>query len=65
MDKNKLNKNLSSVNVLALAFGCIIGWGAFVMPGDRLLKSGGTLGTSIGFLISAVVMIIIAINYRL
>ena len=33
MDKEaKLEKKLSPINVWALALGCIIGWGAFVMP---------------------------------
>ncbi len=35
MDKGKkLERKLSSINVCSLALGCIIGWGAFVMPGE-------------------------------
>ena len=33
-DEQKLEKKLSTISVWALAFGCIIGWGAFVMPGE-------------------------------
>ncbi|MFQ6805194.1 MAG: hypothetical protein ACLRT5_10495 [Lachnospiraceae bacterium] len=48
MREVKLEKKLSPVNVLALAFGCIIGWGAFVMPGNTFLPKAGPLGTAIG-----------------
>ncbi len=64
-DKNvKLEKKLSPVNVWALAFGCIIGWGAFVMPGNTFLGNAGPLGTGIAMGIAAVIMIVIAVNYN-
>ena len=59
----KLEKKLSPVNVWALAFGCIIGWGAFVMPGNTFLGSAGPLGTAIAMLLAALIMILIALNY--
>lgn len=59
----KLEKKLSPVNVLALAFGCIIGWGAFVMPGNTFLPKAGPLGTAIGMGLAILVMIVIAFNY--
>jgi len=39
MDKDhkkelQFTRTLSPTNVLSLAVGCIIGWGAFVMPGS-------------------------------
>ena len=40
-----LKKNLSPVNVWALALGSIIGWGAFVIPGNTILVNAGPLGT--------------------
>lgn len=60
----KLEKKLSVVNVWALAFGCIIGWSAFVLPGTSFLKNAGTLGTAIGMGIAALLMVIIAFNYN-
>ena len=63
MKENKLEKKLSPFHVWALAFGCIIGWGAFVMPGNKFLPSGGILGTLIGIMIAAVLMIMISFNY--
>lgn len=60
----KLDKKLSPINVWALALGCIIGWGAFVMPGNTFLGKAGPLGTAIAMGIAAIVMIIISFNYN-
>lgn len=59
-----LEKRLSPINVWSLALGCIIGWGAFVMPGNTFLGNAGPLGTLIAMVIAAAVMIIIAFNYN-
>ena len=68
MDKDhkkelQFTRTLSPTNVLSLAVGCIIGWGAFVMPGSLFLKTAGPLGMAIGMSIGALLMIIIAMNY--
>lgn len=63
-EEAKLEKKLSPINVWALALGCIIGWGAFVMPGNTFLGKAGPLGTFIAMSIAALVMIIIALNYN-
>lgn len=65
MSKNEVSmkKELSSFNVLALALGSIIGWGAFVMPADKFLPNGGILGTAISMLLAACIMVVIALNY--
>lgn len=60
----QLEKKLSPVNVWALALGCIIGWGAFVMPGNTFLINAGPLGTAIGMGTAALVMILISYNYQ-
>jgi len=60
----KLQRNLSSLNVWSLALGCIIGWGAFVMPGNTFLGKAGPLGTCIALIIAALIMIVIAFNYQ-
>ena len=68
MDQNvqeaKLEKKLSPLNVWSLALGCIIGWGAFVMPGNTFLGQAGPLGTFIAMSLAAIIMIIIAFNYN-
>lgn len=58
-----LNKSLSPLNVLSLALGCIIGWGAFVMPSTIFLPNAGPFGTLIAFGCSAILVTIIAVNY--
>lgn len=59
----QLERKLSPMNVWALAFGCIIGWGSFVNPGKKFLATSGTLGTAIAMAGGALVMIIIAFSY--
>lgn len=61
---NRLERKLSPLNVWSLALGCIIGWGAFVMPGNTFLGKAGPLGTAIAMGIAALIMIIIAFNYN-
>ena len=64
MKNIELQKKLSPLNIGSLALGCIIGWGAFVMPGNTFLPKAGPLGTTIAMGIAAVIMIIIAFNYN-
>lgn len=62
-DHESLQKKLSPINVWALAFGCIIGWGSFVNPGKKFLPNSGVAGTAIAMVLGAAVMIIIAFSY--
>ena len=62
-DPDKLDKYLSRKDVWAIAFGFIIGWGAFVMPGTDFLPVAGPLGTLIAMVIGAVLMLVIEKNY--
>ncbi len=68
MEKNngtgKLQRYLNPLAVWALAFGCSVGWGAFVMPGNAFLPVAGPIGTSIGIAIGGLIMIIIGVNYH-
>ena len=59
----KLDKKLSPINVWAIAFGCIIGSGAFLLPGTSFLPKAGPLGAAAAMLTGAFAMVIIAINY--
>jgi amino acid transporter len=58
-----LKKQLNPMNVWAIAFGCIIGWGSFINPGKKFLPNSGVAGTAIAMLMGALVMVIIAFNY--
>ncbi|MBQ9419231.1 MAG: APC family permease [Synergistaceae bacterium] len=62
-NERHLNRELTLLNVWSLAFGCVIGWSAFVMPGAIFLKNAGPLGTLIAMEIATVVMLIISYNY--
>lgn len=55
---------LTPLSVWALSFGCAVGWGAFVMPGTTFLPIAGPLGTALGILLGAIVMLVIGINYH-
>ena len=57
-------RRLSPLTLWALAFGCCIGWGSFIMPGTTFLPNAGTAGTAIAILFGAGVMILIAYNYH-
>ena len=61
---NKLGGYLSPLGVWALAFGCSVGWGAFIMPGTTFLPIAGPLGTALGIVIGAAIMYIIGANYH-
>ncbi len=62
-NERHLNRKLTPLNVWSLAFGCVIGWSAFVMPGGVFLKNAGPLGTLIAMEIATFVMLIISYNY--
>ena len=55
---------LSCLGAWALAFGCSVGWGSFVMPGTTFLPVAGPLGTALGIGIGAAVMLILGANYH-
>ena len=58
-----LKRRLSALNVWALAFGGVIGWGSFVMPGTVFLKKAGTMGTLLAMEAGALIMLEISYNY--
>ncbi len=63
MSKDHLKRALSPMNVWALAFGCVIGWSAFIMPGAVFLNSAGPLGTMAAIELAAFIMLIISYSY--
>lgn len=62
-DNSSLRKELKPLNVWAIAFGCIIGWGSFINPGKKFLASSGVAGTAIAMALGALVMVIISCSY--
>ncbi len=67
MEQNRIvgeyDRYLSPLDVWAIAFGCTIGWGAFMMPGSTFLPVAGPLGTVIAMAVSVVIMLIIGANF--
>ena len=54
-----LDRYLSPLDVWAMAFGCMVGWGVFAMPGTTFLPVAGPLGTLIAFAVSTVIMLVV------
>ena len=57
-------KYLGLMGAWALAFGCSVGWGSFVMPGTTFLPIAGPVGTAIGLILGGLVMLILAVNFH-
>lgn len=62
-EQQQFKKKLNPIDVWAIAFGCIIGWGAFINPGEKFLPNSGVAGTAIAIAIGAFIMIVISISY--
>ena len=60
---NEYDRYLSPLDVWAIAFGCTIGWGAFMMPGSTFLPVAGPLGTAIAMAISVLIVLVIGANF--
>lgn len=58
-----LKRSVGKLDILSLAVGSIIGWGAFVMPGDLFIPKIGLINTFIGLTIGAIIMIITEKNF--
>jgi len=63
-DKRQACGYLTPIGAWALAFGCSVGWGAFVMPGSTFLPVAGPVGTALGIALGAAVMLLLAANYH-
>ena len=62
-ETTQLKRRLNPINVWAIAFGCIVGWGSFVNPGKKFLPNSGVAGTAIAMALGALVMVILAFSY--
>ena len=58
-----MDRYLSPIDGWALGFGCMVGWGAFVMPGTTFLPLAGPAGTIISLVIGMIVMLTIANSF--
>ena len=62
-EQQQFKRKLNPIDVWAIAFGCIIGWGAFINPGEKFLPNSGVAGTAVAIAIGAFIMIVISISY--
>ena len=63
-DRSKaLDRYLSPMDVWAMAFGCMVGWGVFAMPGTTFLPVAGPAGTAIAMLAGMLIMLVIGKNF--
>ena len=62
--RERLKPTLRPLQVASLALGCVIGFGAFVLPGD-FLGMAGPLGAVLGVAIGGAAMIVITRSYGL
>ncbi len=61
--KTDSNTSASAFSIWGLSFGCVIGWGCIVMPGTTFLPDAGPLGSVIGHLAAAAMILIVCANY--
>ncbi|KGE78834.1 APC family permease [Halomonas salina] len=61
-DTTHLSRVLARKDVLALAFGAMIGWGWIVMTGNWI-QSAGSLGAITAFLIGGAVIVLVGLTY--
>ena len=54
---------LSGIDVWSMAFGCMVGWGAFVMPGTTFMPIAGPVGTITAMTVSTLIMLVIGYNF--
>ena len=66
--QNRMNRNpspfLSPLAAWALAFGCALGWDAFVIPWTSFLPEAGPAGTLIGLVAGTLIMATVAWNFH-
>ena len=61
-DRN-LQKHLSPMGALSYAVGTAIGWGSLVVTANTYLAQSGPMGSVLGLVLGALIMVVIAVNY--
>lgn len=59
-----MSEGLRRRDVFAIVLGSVIGWGSFMLPGNKFLIESGVINTAIGLFIGAFFIIIIESSYR-
>ncbi|OCH40313.1 APC family permease [Vibrio cyclitrophicus] len=58
-------RSIGKVELFTVALGSVIGWGAFMLPGNFFLKNAGVINTAIGFIIAVIMIAFIEKSYSL
>ncbi|HML38814.1 MAG TPA: amino acid permease, partial [Bacillota bacterium] len=61
-ERYRLKRSLGRVEVFALAFGTMIGWGWIILP-SQWIDYAGVLGAVIAFLIGGFLCILVGLTY--
>ena len=61
---NKFQPFLSPLMVVAFSIGTSMGWGSLVVTSSTYLKQAGPIGSMVGILIGALVMLLVCRNYH-
>ena len=64
MEDFKFNKVLSPLQAWSYSYGCLLGWGGFVMTATVFLPQGGVVGSLLAFGVGALIIALIALNYH-
>ncbi|MBQ8109058.1 MAG: amino acid permease [Clostridia bacterium] len=59
----KLQRHLSPLGAWAFAIGTSVGWGSLVVTSSTYLKQAGPMGSTLGLIIGALIMLLIGWNY--
>lgn len=59
-----MSEGLRRRDVFSLVLGSVIGWGSFMLPGNKFLIESGVINTAIGLFVGAFFIIIIESSYR-
>lgn len=58
-----ISKQLNRIDIFSIALGSVIGWGAFMLPGNVFLVEAGVINTLIGFLFAVLMIFFIEKSY--
>lgn len=61
-ERQRLNRALGRVEVFALSFGTMVGWGWIMLPA-QWIKAAGVLGAMAAFLIGGIMCILVGLTY--
>ena len=62
-ERKGFDRYLSQTDVWAMAFGCMVGWGVFAMPGTTFLPVAGLAGTLIAMTVGMLIMLVVGSNF--